>query len=487
MPRDLTQPFRIALSFPGEDRDFVLRVAKTLEHAIGREEVFYDEWYETELLGSNGDIKLQDIYANAKLIVPFFSQHYVKPWCELEWDTIRGVLLTRRADDAVIPVHLDATKIEGWSVVNFGLRVKDRTPEQIAKILLDSLELREKKVSGAILSTTAPNDARATDDAAKSREITDAEFSLLREVRDYLELHRSTASGDEVKKLTDRLSKTDRDIQAEQKRRKLLASERLRLMAEEVLDSSEDTLRFIIKCNRLPEVKAAEVAKRIFANEQPLSFVYNCVRRKRIKASIDNLAELSATICKLVEIIAPVCFTEADLRTLQQHLDQSAPHARVQTSDPLVAKSQVAFMKRVSVSLEDGCQLPDDEREIVVSLPHPPELGIHGDGSDGREDIVDEFVKALIKVLNPRFANTSGVRAALKNLADIHEVYLCVLFPTTLSDEALQRLNEQLPHLILLTAKSSQHQDEDEEDGEHIGVLDQIHQIRKEFGPAAQN
>ena len=134
--------FKIALSFPGEDRDFVLKVAEKLAEKLGRDQVFYDNWYEVDLIGNKGDIKLQSMYKQADLVVPFFSKHYTKPWCSLEWDTIRGILLNRRAEDAVIPVHLDETYIEGWPEVNFGIRLQGRTPQAIANIILQSFDKR---------------------------------------------------------------------------------------------------------------------------------------------------------------------------------------------------------------------------------------------------------------------------------------------------------------------------------------------------------
>ncbi len=134
--------FKIALSFPGEHRDFVLKVAESLAARLTRQRVFYDEWYETELLGVGGDLKLQSMYERADLVVPFFSQYYSKPWCSLEWETIRGILLKRRKEDAVIPVHLDDTDIPGWSAVNFGIRLRGRTPQKIADIILQALAMR---------------------------------------------------------------------------------------------------------------------------------------------------------------------------------------------------------------------------------------------------------------------------------------------------------------------------------------------------------
>lgn len=134
--------FHVALSFPGEHRHFVLDVAKALAEKLPRDRVFYDEWYEAELLGAGGDLKLQSMYEQADLVIPFFSQYYDKPWCSMEWETIRGILLRRRKDDAVIPVHLDDTHVPGWSTVNFGIRLRGRKPQQIADIILEALALR---------------------------------------------------------------------------------------------------------------------------------------------------------------------------------------------------------------------------------------------------------------------------------------------------------------------------------------------------------
>ena len=134
--------FKVALSFPGEHRDFVLKVAEELATRLTRDRVFYDEWYEFELLGVGGDLKLQSMYEQADLVVPFFSEYYSKSWCSLEWETIRGILLNRRKEDAVIPVHLDDTVISGWSTVNFGIRLRGRTPKAIADIILQTLAQR---------------------------------------------------------------------------------------------------------------------------------------------------------------------------------------------------------------------------------------------------------------------------------------------------------------------------------------------------------
>jgi TIR domain len=140
----MTKHFDIALSFPGEHREFVLEVAESLAAEMTRDRVFYDEWHEVELLGTAGDLKLISIYENAILVVPFFSRFYGKRWCSMEWEAIRGILLNRRKDDAVIPVHIDDTEIPGWSAVNFGIRLRGRAPQEIADIILQALQKIEE-------------------------------------------------------------------------------------------------------------------------------------------------------------------------------------------------------------------------------------------------------------------------------------------------------------------------------------------------------
>jgi hypothetical protein len=163
----MSNRFSVALSFPGEDREFVQQVAQALAHALTRERVFYDTWYEAELLGTGGDLKLQAMYKQADLVVPFFSKHYEKPWCSVEWDVIREILLLRRKDDAVIPVHLDDTKVPGWSEVNFGIRLRGRSPKLIADVILQALAKRSPLGTTASSTRNAGPSSRVANTVSK--------------------------------------------------------------------------------------------------------------------------------------------------------------------------------------------------------------------------------------------------------------------------------------------------------------------------------
>jgi internalin A len=134
----INDKFAIAVSFPGEHRSLVLEIVEHLAESLGQNRVFYDDWYEAQLLGRGGDLKVQECYNRAELVVPFFSKYYTKPWCTMEWETIRGILLKRNKDDAVIPVHIDETEIPGWPAVGIGIKIKGRTPEKIADLILSA-------------------------------------------------------------------------------------------------------------------------------------------------------------------------------------------------------------------------------------------------------------------------------------------------------------------------------------------------------------
>lgn len=107
------------------------------------------------------------MYDDSDLVIPFFSKYYEKPWCSLEWETIRGILLMRRSEDAVIPVHLDNTKISGWPIVSFGIELRGRDACGVAGVILKSLYLRvekaECKIGKAELTVTTDSSKSGVD------------------------------------------------------------------------------------------------------------------------------------------------------------------------------------------------------------------------------------------------------------------------------------------------------------------------------------
>ena len=116
-----THCFRVALSFPGEDRDLVSEIASRLEQRLGLNSVFYDFHYQAFLARPSLDTLLQTIYTNARLNVVFLSENYErKRWCSgIEFRAIREII-TNRENDRVMFVrtgHGDVTGVfhtDGW-------------------------------------------------------------------------------------------------------------------------------------------------------------------------------------------------------------------------------------------------------------------------------------------------------------------------------------------------------------------------------------
>lgn len=138
--------FDVALSFPGEHREFVRRVAERLSERLGRERVLYDAYYEAEFALIDLDTYLQRLYHDeSELIVVFLSAHYErKEWCGLEWRAIRDVI-KRRRESTVIPVRFDNTEIPGLFSNSGYIWVGEREPEEVADLILQRLDFERGK------------------------------------------------------------------------------------------------------------------------------------------------------------------------------------------------------------------------------------------------------------------------------------------------------------------------------------------------------
>ena len=97
--------FDFAFSFAGEDREIVEEIYNRLR-ADGIQ-VFYDNTYQSELVGKDLYHTLSDLYKNqAKYVVCFISEYYAKKtWTNLEFTAIKERLMsTFFASDFLIPV-----------------------------------------------------------------------------------------------------------------------------------------------------------------------------------------------------------------------------------------------------------------------------------------------------------------------------------------------------------------------------------------------
>lgn len=142
-----TQRFKIALSFPGEHRDFVEQVATRLADRVGRDRVLYDKYYEAEFARPDLDTYLQRLYHDeSELIAVFLCADYErKDWCGLEWRAIRD-LIKRRQTSTVMPLRFDNTEIPGLFSTDGYVWIGGRPPAEIADLILQRMGINAGQV-----------------------------------------------------------------------------------------------------------------------------------------------------------------------------------------------------------------------------------------------------------------------------------------------------------------------------------------------------
>lgn len=134
--------FDVALSFPGEKRNYVSEVANILRENLDDDSLFYDFDYQSQLARPNIDILLQNIYRNnAKLIVVFLSKEYTqKEWCGLEWRAIRDIIKSKR-DEQIMFVKFDDAQIDGLFGIDGYIDANIFTPKNVANFIMERIKL----------------------------------------------------------------------------------------------------------------------------------------------------------------------------------------------------------------------------------------------------------------------------------------------------------------------------------------------------------
>ncbi|MYF27310.1 MAG: TIR domain-containing protein [Gammaproteobacteria bacterium] len=163
--------FDVALSFPGEHRSYVDRVAEELDYVLGAEACFYDRFYEAQLARPNLDVLLQEIYGERSgLVVVFVCGEYdAKLWCGIEWRKIRergaaGI------DREIMYVRLGEGEVAGLTRVDGYLDARERSPEEVARMIVERVRLGSGGVRGTgQVETERPSPGRGGEGVRTSR------------------------------------------------------------------------------------------------------------------------------------------------------------------------------------------------------------------------------------------------------------------------------------------------------------------------------
>lgn len=136
--------FKVAFSFPGEKRSYVSAIADLLRAQLGKDEMFYDFDYQSQLAQPNLDTLLQKIYRdNSNLIVVFLCEEYAnKQWCGLEWRAIRDIIKSKE-DNKIMFIRFDNAQIDGVLSIDGHIDAKQFSEKVIAKFIIERIALSE--------------------------------------------------------------------------------------------------------------------------------------------------------------------------------------------------------------------------------------------------------------------------------------------------------------------------------------------------------
>lgn len=134
---DIKYKYNVALSFAGEQRDYVETVASILKNKGIK--VFYDKYEQVNMWGKNLVDHLENIFGNeAEYIVIFLSKEYAtKDWPDYE----RQVLLSRWINEKgnLLPVRFDDSEIKGLPSSVVYLDLRKMTPEELAQAIIKKI------------------------------------------------------------------------------------------------------------------------------------------------------------------------------------------------------------------------------------------------------------------------------------------------------------------------------------------------------------
>ena len=150
MPRrEIPDKFLVAFSFAGEQRELVRSIAEAVEERLGWGTVFYDDWFEYYIAGSDADTLLQEIYGQkAELVIVSVSANYGgKPWTLAEHEAIRALHMQLRASEdkkdafRILPLRTGDGDVKGILFNTICPDVRQRPVAQTAELIVNRLRL----------------------------------------------------------------------------------------------------------------------------------------------------------------------------------------------------------------------------------------------------------------------------------------------------------------------------------------------------------
>lgn len=133
-----SEHYDVALTFAGEDRPYVEKVATGLKEAgVG---VFYDVFEKANLWGKNLVEHLAEIYQKrSRYVVMFISEHYVtKAWPQHERQHAQARALVAK-EEYILPARFDDTEVPGMTNTVGHVDLRTTTAQELVELILKKL------------------------------------------------------------------------------------------------------------------------------------------------------------------------------------------------------------------------------------------------------------------------------------------------------------------------------------------------------------
>lgn len=138
LPRPDQSKWDVALSFAGEDRQYVGKVAAALRKR--RVRVFYDRFEEATLWGKDLYSYLRDVYQkHATYTVIFASEHYAKKaWTNHERESAQARAFNETRE-YILLARFDDTEVPGVPPTRGYIDLRSKKPVECAKLIIEKL------------------------------------------------------------------------------------------------------------------------------------------------------------------------------------------------------------------------------------------------------------------------------------------------------------------------------------------------------------
>ena len=145
--------YQVALSFAGEDRPYVDRVAQELKRA--GVSVFYDRYEEAALWGKNLYDHLRRVYSEeSDFAIIFISAAYAaKVWTNHERESAQARAINEHRE-YILPARFDDTNLPGLLQTVGYVDLRQKTPADFAQLIMNKLGIDESQV---VSSANAPD------------------------------------------------------------------------------------------------------------------------------------------------------------------------------------------------------------------------------------------------------------------------------------------------------------------------------------------